>query len=562
MAQEFVERGAILNINVGILGHVDSGKTSLVKSLSTSLSTAALDKNPQSQQRGITLDLGFSAFTLPMPEHLISSTIHDYDSIQFTLVDCPGHASLIRTIIGGAQIIDMILLVIDANKGIQTQTAECIVIGEITTDNMIIVMNKIDMLPENEREVRIERMTKRIRKIFATTKFANVPIIHTAAAIGGEKVAATSASNGVATSGQSSKGKSNAVQSSGIDTLVDLIKRTVQLPVRNMDSPFYFAIDHCFPIKGHGTVLTGTVLSGSISLNQLIEIPHMQITRKVKSLQMFRKPVRIARQGDRVGICVTNLDPNTIERSIAAHPGSVPLLSSVICLVKKVRFFKGACKSNTKFHVSIGHTTIISTAVFFGAAELSEIIAGNTAMEAINDSPTTNNSTSKQPTNSKLIPANKQSALNATYQHNFPSVDFDFSSDCQFQAEMAGAEEGSVQYGAEPVQWVLLQFQQPVFCPIGSLVIGSRLDADTRETSNGGLGNSGAASQCRLAFYGPVRESLTEDEYDKVQDYFLCNFNVFYDLPMSRVRSASSAGKVRTARCSASRTCATGSPSR
>jgi selenocysteine-specific elongation factor len=103
------------------LGHVDSGKTSLVKALSTSLSTAALDKNPQSQQRGITLDLGFSAFTLPMPSHLPSDT---YNLIQFTLVDCPGHASLIRTIIGGAQIIDMMLLVVDANKGIQTQTAE------------------------------------------------------------------------------------------------------------------------------------------------------------------------------------------------------------------------------------------------------------------------------------------------------------------------------------------------------------------------------------------------------------------------------------------------------
>ena len=116
----------LLNINVGILGHVDSGKTSLVKAMSTNLSTAALDKNPQSQARGITLDLGFSSFNLDMPPHLTEALrqrgqVDTYDALQFTLVDCPGHASLIRTIIGGAQIIDMMVLVIDVNKGIQTQ---------------------------------------------------------------------------------------------------------------------------------------------------------------------------------------------------------------------------------------------------------------------------------------------------------------------------------------------------------------------------------------------------------------------------------------------------------
>ena len=146
-------RNHILNVNVGVLGHVDSGKTSLVKALSTSLSTAALDKSSQSQQRGITLDLGFSAFSLPIPDHLQEEAADRYSVMQFTLVDCPGHASLIKTIIGGAQIIDMIVLVIDVNKGIQTQTAECIVIGEITTDNFVVVLNKIDSIPEEERYV-------------------------------------------------------------------------------------------------------------------------------------------------------------------------------------------------------------------------------------------------------------------------------------------------------------------------------------------------------------------------------------------------------------------------
>lgn len=213
--------------------------------LSTKLSTAALDKHPQSKERGITLDLGFSSFEvrgfevvgglskvaavdvatarsveegkrerigtlcmhlwqqaamaqdapcvqqlpcchsrvcrqwhkqpplvpparhlhcrlqppplharthacvqMPMPEHLKALP---YDELQFTLVDCPGHASLIRTIIGGVQIIDMMILVIDITKGLQAQTAECLVVGEVATSRMAVVLNKVDMLPEEDR---------------------------------------------------------------------------------------------------------------------------------------------------------------------------------------------------------------------------------------------------------------------------------------------------------------------------------------------------------------------------------------------------------------------------
>ena len=200
----------VVNINVGILGHVDSGKTSLVKALSTSLSTAALDKHPQSQQRGITLDLGFSAFSLPLPDHLIAEYSDIYDLIQFTLVDCPGHASLIKTIIGGAQIIDMIILVVDANKGIQTQTAECLVIGEMTTDNLIIALNKIDAIPEEDRAEKLEKVSKRIQAALSTTKFKNAPIIQTAACVGGEKVAALTV-DGVGTQNEASA-PSNSIE--------------------------------------------------------------------------------------------------------------------------------------------------------------------------------------------------------------------------------------------------------------------------------------------------------------------------------------------------------------
>lgn len=157
--------GKILNVNVGIMGHVDSGKTSLARALSTTLSTAALDKHPQSQERGITLDLGFSSFVVPMPEHLQASCGSKFDTLQFTLVDCPGHASLIRTIIGGAQIIDLMMLVIDVTKGIQTQTAECLVIGEILMENMVVVLNKVDQFPEDQRAEKLDKTRRGLQKV-------------------------------------------------------------------------------------------------------------------------------------------------------------------------------------------------------------------------------------------------------------------------------------------------------------------------------------------------------------------------------------------------------------
>lgn len=102
MSESHDSRTKTLNFNVGVLGHVDSGKTSLARALSSTASTAAFDKNPQSRERGITLDLGFSSFTVDCPDHLRDGGgLKPYDSLQFTLVDCPGHASLIRTIIGG-----------------------------------------------------------------------------------------------------------------------------------------------------------------------------------------------------------------------------------------------------------------------------------------------------------------------------------------------------------------------------------------------------------------------------------------------------------------------------
>ena len=453
----------------------------------------------------------------------LTNYIHDrnsiesqnYDYLQFTLVDCPGHASLIRTIIGGAQIIDMMLLVVDANKGIQTQTAECIVLGEITTDKMIVILNKVDMIPDDEKETKIEKVKKRIQKVLSGTKFPNAPIVLTSASVGGEKVASIGATTWAAGGKNTSKTFINNGTSYGIDDLIEIIQREVRIPNRNVSGPLYYAIDHCFQIKGHGTVLTGTVLSGSVSINSVIEIPHLQIQKKVKSMQMFRKPVKAAKQGDRVGICVTNLDPTLIERAIAASPGSVPQISYAICMVKKVRFFRQKCKSNTKFHVSVGHSTVVANVTFFGASELASRLG---LKLSTNKKEIENNDEFNDDYFNELIDklnldtspesGNLSAALNSSYYKNFPDFTYDYDQQYEYQHEIVDVD--GLSYGKQPVQWALLEFQNSVFCPVGSLIIGSKLDIDSKD---GGA----MAHQCRLAFFGPVKTYLTADDISKIR---------------------------------------------
>lgn len=164
----------LVNINVGLLGHVDSGKTSLAKCLSQINSTACFDKHPQSQERGITIDLGFSSFSTEASEKF---KINGYEKIQFTLVDCPGHASLIRTIIGGIHIIDHVILVIDVTKGIQTQTAECLVISEITNKPLLVVLNKSDLIDPCKRDEFIKKVSNKIKSTLSQTIFQDIPIL-------------------------------------------------------------------------------------------------------------------------------------------------------------------------------------------------------------------------------------------------------------------------------------------------------------------------------------------------------------------------------------------------
>lgn len=530
-----------------------------VRVLSSELSTAALDKSSQSRERGITLDLGFSAFTTDIPPHLADSTAGRFDKLQFTLVDCPGHASLIRTIIGGAQIIDMMVLVIDVVKGIQTQTAECLVIGEITTEHMIVVLNKVDLFPEAVREERVEKVKAKIRKALAPTRFADAPMVAVSATGGASAGATDGAAAAEATKGTEVRPI--------IAPLVDQLMSMVQVPERSEKGPFYFAIDHCFPIKGQGTVITGTVLNGSVAPNQMVELPELRQTVKVKSMQMFHKPVQRAVQGDRLGICVAGLDAKAVERGAAAAPGTVPSLSNVIALVKKVRFFRGECPSQSKFHITVGHTTVMATAIFFGAKELagsagagSGVAAGSATAKApapaaaappappasAGDSAAAGGAGGADGSSESPAGSGASSSLSHWSTRNVPSIDYIPGSEYLWQEALwsparrkkakpskpgkpskdekagaagkarskgkaaAGGAGGDVAGSAEAAaaddlsewQWVWLHFEHEVLCPLGSLIIGSRLDTDIHENT------------CRLAFYGRLVHAQGPDEVE------------------------------------------------
>ncbi|XP_063662274.1 selenocysteine-specific elongation factor isoform X7 [Pan troglodytes] len=468
--------GRRVNVNVGVLGHIDSGKTALARALSTTASTAAFDKQPQSRERGITLDLGFSCFSVPLPARLRSS-LPEFQAapeaepepgeplLQVTLVDCPGHASLIRTIIGGAQIIDLMMLVIDVTKGMQTQSAECLVIGQIACQKLVVVLNKIDLLPEGKRQAAIDKMTKKMQKTLENTKFRGAPIIPVAAKPGGPEAPETEAPQ-------------------GIQELIELLTSQISIPTRDPSGPFLMSVDHCFSIKGQGTVMTGTILSGSISLGDSVEIPALKVVKKVKSMQMFHMPITSAMQGDRLGICVTQFDPKLLERGLVCAPESLHTVHAALISVEKIPYFRGPLQTKAKFHITVGHETVMGRLMFFSPAP------DNFDQEPILDS-------------------------------------FDFSQEYLFQEQYlskdltpavtdndeADKKAGQATEGHCPrQQWALVEFEKPVTCPRLCLVIGSRLDADIHTNT------------CRLAFHGILLHGLEDRNYS---DSFLPRLKVY-----------------------------------
>jgi len=463
----------MLNINVGILGHIDSGKTSLARALSSVFSTASLDKHPQSAARGITLDLGFSSFTADFPPDVDASVKAKYSGVQFTLVDCPGHASLIKTVLGGASIIDLMILVVDAKKGVQTQTAECLVVGEITSDRLVVALNKVDVFEESVRDEKIRTISAKLANTFNKTKFKGCAMLPVSARPGGADSQALDADDEPPIGMDALK-----------STLLALIPEVSAK--RESAGSFLFAVDHCFPVKGVGTVLTGTTLRGEARVGDSIEIPHLKVEKKIKSMQMFKKPVDSCARGDRLGICVAGLDAKVLERGLVCAPGTVPTFHAAVVSARKIRFFKSAVRGGSKFHVTIGHSTVMASVQFFGDVPKS---GENALVDGLQD-------------------MSLDGAFDAKKEYKF-CEELLTEAEAKQMAEEAGAVDDS-----DPVsfaKYALLEFDQPITVPTDELFIASRFDTDIHQNT------------CRLAFHGRMLRHINiEHEPD-----FIRNLRVF-----------------------------------
>lgn len=244
---------------------------------------------------------------------------------------------LYSSISSGAQIIDLMLLVVDAQKGIQTQTAECLIIGELLQKKLLVVINKIDALPLEQREAKIEKLRNRLRKTLEGTSF-------------GDKIPIYCVS---------------ALEGTNIDELRAGLCNAHFVPQRQLEAPLLMYVDHCFAIKGQGTVCTGTLLRGCVAVNDNVELPQLGERRKVKSIQRFRKPVEKAAAGDRIGLCVTQFNAKLMERGIIAQPGYLKPVYAVVVHLKPIPYYKQAIRSRSKLHISVGHETVMANLTLF-----------------------------------------------------------------------------------------------------------------------------------------------------------------------------------------------------
>lgn len=237
----------------------------------------------------------------------------------------------------------MMFLVVDILKGFETQTAECLILAEILQIPMVIILNKIDSIEESKREINISKVTKKIQKTLSTTIFSDSKVIPISATL-----------------------KLN------LDILLETMNQeAIKITLkRNRDHPFIFAFDHCFQIKGKGTVLSGTVLQGSAKVNDSIEIPELKIEKKIKSMQMFKNPIEEALPGSRCGICISQFDAKLLERGLICKNQSVQYIYSTVIKVNKVKHFKREIKSKAKFHISLGHDTAIASIIIFSSTDL------------------------------------------------------------------------------------------------------------------------------------------------------------------------------------------------
>ncbi len=288
------------HVNIGTIGHVDHGKTTLTAAITKYLAGkgqadfvdyANIDKAPEERERGITINTA----------HVEYQT----DKRHYAHVDCPGHADYVKNMITGAAQMDGAILVIAATDGPMAQTREHILLSrQVGVPRMVVFMNKCDMVDDEEL---LDLVEMEIRELLSEYGFDgdNTPVI---------RGSALKALEG------------DPAYQEKIQELMDAVDSWIETPERDTDKPFLMPIEDVFTITGRGTVVTGRVERGQLKLNDEVEIVGLKDTKKtvVTGIEMFRKQLDYAEAGDNAGVLLRGISRDEVERGqVLAKPGTV-----------------------------------------------------------------------------------------------------------------------------------------------------------------------------------------------------------------------------------------------
>jgi elongation factor Tu len=299
MAKENFDRSKP-HVNIGTIGHVDHGKTTLTAAISSVLASkglaqmrdfSSIDNAPEEKERGITINTS----------HIEYETANRH----YAHVDCPGHADYVKNMVTGAAQMDGAILVVAATDGPMPQTREHILLGrQVGVPAMVVFMNKVDMVDDEEL---LELVEMEIRELLSFYKYDGdkAPVI---------KGSALGALNGepkwVAT----------------VEELMDAVDSYIQLPPRDVDKPFLMPIEDVFTITGRGTVATGRIETGVINSGESVDILGMgdaKLSSTVTGVEMFRKILDRGEAGDNVGLLLRGIEKSQIKRGmVICKPGS------------------------------------------------------------------------------------------------------------------------------------------------------------------------------------------------------------------------------------------------
>jgi elongation factor Tu len=293
------------HVNVGTIGHVDHGKTTLTAAITKTLGQQGLadfmsyeniDNAPEEKERGLTISI----------THVEYST----ENRHYAHVDCPGHADYIKNMITGAAQMDGAILVVSAPDGPMPQTREHILLArQVQVPAMVVALNKVDAMEDEEL---LELVELELRELLTEYDFPgdDIPIV---------RVSALKALEGEDNSRESEWGK-------GIWELMDAVDSYIAVPDRPKDLPLIMPVEDVFSIKGRGTVVTGRVEQGIVKTGQTVEIVGIKdtVTTVVTGVEMFKKTLDEGEPGDAVGVLLRGIERADVERGqVIAEPGSI-----------------------------------------------------------------------------------------------------------------------------------------------------------------------------------------------------------------------------------------------